>query len=200
MTVQSHDVYALIDPGSFLSYVVPYVATSFGIGPEQLHESFSVSTPIGESIMAAPIYKNCVVTVRSRDTMADLIELGMIDFDVIMGMDWLYSCFAKLDCRTRIMRLEFPNEPTVEWEGNNVMPKDREIDFGIDMMPDTQPISIPPYRVGPTELKELKEQLRDLLEKGFIRPSVSPWGAPVLFVRKKDVDCRLGGSRLEKLN
>ncbi|WMV33463.1 hypothetical protein MTR67_026848 [Solanum verrucosum] len=67
----------------------------------------------------------------------------------------------------------------------------REIDFGIDLLPDTQPISIPPYRMAPTELKELKEQLRDLLEKGFIRPSQSPWGAPVLFVKKKDGSLRM---------
>ncbi|WMV46051.1 hypothetical protein MTR67_039436, partial [Solanum verrucosum] len=51
------------------------------------------------------------------------------------------------------------------------VPPEREIDFGIDLLPDTQPISIPPYRMAPTELKELKEQLRDLLEKGFIRPN-----------------------------
>ncbi|WMV58989.1 hypothetical protein MTR67_052374, partial [Solanum verrucosum] len=67
----------------------------------------------------------------------------------------------------------------------------REIDFGIDLLPDTQPISIPPYRMAPTELKELKEQLKDLLEKGFIRPSQSPWGAPVLFVKKKDGSLRM---------
>ena len=54
------------------------------------------------------------------------------------------------------------------------VPSEREIDFGKDLFPDTQPISIPPYKMGPTELKELKEQLKDLLDKGFIRPSVSP--------------------------
>ncbi|XP_070034943.1 uncharacterized protein [Nicotiana tomentosiformis] len=53
------------------------------------------------------------------------------------------------------------------------MPPDRDIDFGIDLLPFTQPISIPPYRMAPVELKELKEQLRELLDKGFIRPSVS---------------------------
>ncbi|XP_070004542.1 uncharacterized protein [Nicotiana sylvestris] len=105
LTVQSHDVYALIDPGSTLSYVTPFVAMEFGIQPDHLHEPFLVSTPIGESITGARVYRGCVVMVRGRDTMADLIELGMVDFDVIMGMDWLYSCFAKLDCQTRTMRL-----------------------------------------------------------------------------------------------
>ena len=54
------------------------------------------------------------------------------------------------------------------------LPPDRDIDFCIDVEPGTRPISIPPYRMAPAELKELKEQLQDLLSKGFIRPSVSP--------------------------
>ncbi|WMV08788.1 hypothetical protein MTR67_002173 [Solanum verrucosum] len=66
-----------------------------------------------------------------------------------------------------------------------VLPE-REIDFGIDLLPDTQHISTLPYHMALEELKELKEQLEDLLNKGFIRPSISPWGAPVLFVQKKD--------------
>jgi len=69
--------------------------------------------------------------------------------------------------------------------------QDREIDLGIDVMPDTHPISIPPNMMAPAELKELKEQLRDLLEKGFIRPSVSPWGSSVLSIRKKDGSLRM---------
>ena len=66
------------------------------------------------------------------------------------------------------------------------LPPEREIDFPIDLVPDTSPISLPPYRMSPIELKELKTQLQELVDGGFIRPSISPWGAPVLFVKKKD--------------
>ncbi|KAJ8769788.1 hypothetical protein K2173_007648 [Erythroxylum novogranatense] len=66
------------------------------------------------------------------------------------------------------------------------LPPDWETEFEIDLVSGTTPISIPPYRMAPVELRELKAQLQELLDKGFIRPSVSPWGAPVLFVKKKD--------------
>nr|CAD1840547.1 unnamed protein product [Ananas comosus var. bracteatus] len=66
------------------------------------------------------------------------------------------------------------------------MPPDREIEFVVDLAPGTTPILKAPYRMAPAELKELRAQLQYLLDKGFIRPSVSPWGAPVLFVKKKD--------------
>jgi hypothetical protein len=71
------------------------------------------------------------------------------------------------------------------------LPPDREVEFTIELMPGTQPIHKAPYRMAPTELRELKEQLQELLDRGFIRPSVSPWGAPVLFVKKKDGSMRM---------
>ena len=71
-----------------------------------------------------------------------------------------------------------------------VLPE-REIDFGIDLLPDTSPISIPTYRMAPTELKELKDHLKYLLDKVFIRPSISLWGAPMLFIMKKDGSLRM---------
>ena len=63
--------------------------------------------------------------------------------------------------------------------------------FEIEVLPGTSPISKAPYRMAPIELKELQTQLQDLLDKGFIRPSHSPWGAPVLFVKKKDGTLRM---------
>ncbi|XP_070023178.1 uncharacterized protein [Nicotiana sylvestris] len=183
LTVHSHDVYALIDPYSILSYVTPYVSMEFGIEPKQLHEPLSVSTLVNESVLAAWVYRDFVVMVHGRDTMVDLIELGMVYFDVIMGMDF-YSCSSNLDCGTRTVRFEFPNEPVIEWKGGCIyhlvrvmdtkdeeptlesvpvvnefpevfldellgIPPDREIDFGIDVILGTQPISIPPYKIAP---------------------------------------------------
>ena len=71
------------------------------------------------------------------------------------------------------------------------IPPSREVDLGIELEPGMGPISKAPYRMTPAELKELKSQLQDLLDKSFIRPSVFPWGAPVLFVKKKDDSIRL---------
>jgi len=71
------------------------------------------------------------------------------------------------------------------------LPPPREIEFSIDLVPGAGPISITPYKMAPAELVELKKQIEKLLEKQFIRPSVSPWGAPVLLVKKKDGSSRL---------
>nr|GFD03182.1 putative reverse transcriptase domain, aspartic peptidase domain protein [Tanacetum cinerariifolium] len=78
---------------------------------------------------------------------------------------------------------EFPDVFPDELPG---IPPVREVEFNIELIPGAEPISKAPYRMDPVELTELKDQLHKLLERGFIRPSVSPWGAPVLFVKKKD--------------
>ena len=71
------------------------------------------------------------------------------------------------------------------------IPPEREVDLSIKILPRIAPTSRAPYRMAPTELKELKIQLQELLDKGFIRHSVSPWSAPVLFVKKKDDTLRM---------
>jgi hypothetical protein len=71
------------------------------------------------------------------------------------------------------------------------MPPDRDIEFVTELQPGTTPISKRAYRMPPKELAVLKNQLQELLDKGFIRPSSSPWGCPALFVKKKDGSLRL---------
>ncbi|XP_025623583.2 transposon Tf2-1 polyprotein [Arachis hypogaea] len=81
--------------------------------------------------------------------------------------------------------------PDVFPDDINEFPPNREVEFAIELVPGSGPISITPYRMSPLEMAELKAQLEDLLSKHFIRPSVSPWGAPVLLVKKKDGSMRL---------
>ena len=81
------DVYTLIDPGATLSFVTPLVARKFHVESELLHESYEVSTPIGVSIVARKVYRNCPVCILNKLLPCDLVELNMVDFDVILGMD-----------------------------------------------------------------------------------------------------------------
>ncbi|WMV33117.1 hypothetical protein MTR67_026502 [Solanum verrucosum] len=125
LSIFSHIVYALIDSGSTLSYVTPLIVEKFKRTPELLVKPFEVSTPIGESIIARRVYHNCIVTICDRDTLADLVELEMVDFDVIMGMDWLSSYYAMVDCRTKTVHFHFPKEAVLEWKGSIGAPREQ---------------------------------------------------------------------------
>ncbi|GJS41752.1 hypothetical protein Tco_0566795, partial [Tanacetum coccineum] len=83
---------------------------------------------------------------------------------------------------------DFPEVFPEELSG---LPLTRQVEFQIDLMPGAAPVARAPYRLAPSEMKELSEQLQELSDKGFIRPSSSPWGAPVLFVKKKDGSFRM---------
>ena len=206
-----------------------------------------VFVPNGDTMISERIVPGSRLVIQNKDYLADLIVLGIHDFDIVLGMDWLSKHRATLDFYKKEVRLVRPEEPGVIFRGIrreiassliNAMtaskmlwkgcqgylafvvdrrqegtrhedipivkefpdvfpydisglPPDREVEFTIDLIPGTEPISIPPYRMAPAELRELKAQLEELLSKGFIRPSISPWGAPILFVKKKDGSLRL---------
>ena len=87
---------------------------------------------------------------------------------------------GQVDVETIPVVREFPDMFPEELPG---IPFEREVDLSTELVPGTAPLSRAPYRMAPAELKELKVQLQELLDKGFVRPSVSPWGALVLFVK-----------------
>ncbi|KAL9374753.1 hypothetical protein Peur_031632 [Populus x canadensis] len=214
--------------------------------PTLLKSPITVSTPLDELILVKYVYLDCEIEIGDKIFMGDLNVLDMVDFDVILGMDWLAKHRASVNCWGKKIIFDLDEEVGLVFQGDKIgspsimlsaisrkmarkgiqcylayivdvekevpqldqvpivrefidvfpddlpgLPPYREIEFCIDLVPGTEPISMAPYRMAPAELRELKEQLQDLLDKKFIRPSVSPWGAPMLFVKKKDGSLRL---------
>nr|GFB29238.1 putative reverse transcriptase domain-containing protein [Tanacetum cinerariifolium] len=93
--------------------------------------------------------------------------------------------------KKRLEDIIFQNFPEVFPEDLSGLPPTRPIEFQIDLVPGAAPVARAPYRLAPSEMKELAKQLKELSDKGFIRTSSSPWGAPVLFVKKKDGSLRM---------
>ncbi|XP_070003000.1 uncharacterized protein [Nicotiana sylvestris] len=228
ISICGRDASVLFDPGSTYSYVSSLFAHFLVVPREPLGTLVHVSTPVGNSVVVDRIYWSCMVTFETR---ADLLLLDMIEFEVILGMDWLSPYHAVLDCHVKNDTLVMPESPRLEWKGSSVdisnrvisflkarhivekvvwliqlmfgmppqsMPSDRDINFFIDLAIVTQSISILPYRMAPKKLKELKEQLEELLAKVFVRLSISPWGAPVLLGARvsSEIDLRSGYHQL----
>jgi hypothetical protein len=107
-------------------------------------------------------------------------------------MDWLSKHKVPIDCAKKSIKLTTPEGKEMEFvaELPGMLP-DRDIEFVIELKPGTTPIYKTPYRMATPELAELNEHMKELLEKGFIRPSSSRWGAPVIFVPKNDGTQRL---------
>ncbi|GJV27700.1 reverse transcriptase domain-containing protein [Tanacetum coccineum] len=161
---------------------------------------------------------NCQQQNRRQETgrayAVTLLENG--SFDIVIGMDWLSKYHAKILCDEKVVHIPIDGETliirvmekkadekrlediSVVKEFPDVFPKDlpgippiRQVEFQIDLIPGAAPIARTPYRLAPSEMQELSNQLQELTDRGFIRPSTSPWGAPVLFVKKKDGSFRM---------
>ncbi|KAK9075673.1 hypothetical protein SSX86_004000 [Deinandra increscens subsp. villosa] len=173
------DICVLFDTGAMHSVVSLLFAKYLMIAPTTLDDTLRITTPL--------------------------------DFDIILGMDWLSRHHVTIECQTRRVLLGDSLRPELTYQGTqprkslkiiSALKAQKFISHGCagflasvkaitSDVPNAEPISKAPYRMAPLELKELKEQLQELLELGFIRLSVSPWGAPVLFVKKKDGSMRL---------
>ncbi|TYJ96189.1 ty3-gypsy retrotransposon protein [Cucumis melo var. makuwa] len=144
-----------------------------GLEVKSLSGVLSVSTSSREVLLSKEKIKACQIEIANQMLDVTLLVLDMQDFDIILGMDWLPADHASIDCfHTNKPEVSFSSEPVVR-EYPDVfldelpgLPPPREIDFVIELEPDTTSISRAPYRMAPAELKELKVQLQEFLDKG----------------------------------
>ncbi|GJV10096.1 putative reverse transcriptase domain-containing protein [Tanacetum coccineum] len=139
---------------------------------------YEIEIASGQLVEIDKVIKGCKLEIEGHVFDIDLIPFGHGSFDVIIGMDWLSNYKAEIVCHEKDGKV-FPDDLSG-------LPPIREIEFRIDLIPRATPVEKSPYHLAPSELEELSGQLKELQDKGFIRPNSSPWGAPVLFVKKKN--------------
>ncbi|XP_070032987.1 uncharacterized protein [Nicotiana tomentosiformis] len=110
------DSLVLFDPVFTYSYLSSYFASYLVMPRDSLSVPVCVSTPLGDSIIVDHVYHSCVVTIGSLETSVDLLLLDKVDFDDILGMDWLSPYHAILDCHAKTVTLAMPELPRLEWK------------------------------------------------------------------------------------
>nr|GEZ23366.1 hypothetical protein [Tanacetum cinerariifolium] len=138
------------------------------------------------------VFRGCTLGLLGHPFNIDLMLVELGSFDVIIGMDWFAKYHALIVCDEKVVRIPYGDEVLII-RGDNCddekdlpgLPPARQVKFQIDLVHGAAPVARAPYRLTPAKMQELSTQLQELSNRGFIRPGSSPWGAPVLFVKKK---------------
>ncbi|GJR60859.1 putative reverse transcriptase domain-containing protein [Tanacetum coccineum] len=212
---------ALFDSGADKSFVSANFSTLIDIEPVKLDTCYDVKLADRKVVSTNNVLRGCTLNLLNRSFPIDLMVIELGSFDIIIGMDWLSRYDAVILYGEKMVRIPLEGKTLViEGDRNNSrlkivsyikaqkyiekgyfpevfpvellgLPPPRKVEFRIDLIPGVALVVRAPYRLAPSEMKKLSMQLQELLKKGFIRPSSSSLGAPVLFVKKKDGSFRM---------
>nr|GEZ30785.1 putative reverse transcriptase domain-containing protein [Tanacetum cinerariifolium] len=162
------------------------------IKPVKLNSSYEVELVDRKVISTNSVLRGCTLNLLDHLFNINFMPIELGTFDVIVGKDWLVERDALIVCGRKEVHVPYKNKTLVVKSDSSVSRlKVISLEFKIELIPGAVPVTRAPYRLAPFELKELSDQLKELFEKGFIPPSSSPWGALVLFVKKKDGSFRM---------
>ncbi|GJW83990.1 putative reverse transcriptase domain-containing protein [Tanacetum coccineum] len=172
---------------------------NIGLKPNDLGFRYEIEIASGQLVKIDKVIKGCKLKIEGHVFDIDLIPFGHGSFDMIIGMDWLSNYKAKIIFHEKVVRIPLPDgKIVVVRDVLEIFPDDlsgllpiREIEFRIELIPGATSVAKSPYRLAPSKMEEFSGQLKELQDKGFIRPSSSPWGAPILFVKKNDGSFRM---------
>ncbi|GJY47979.1 putative reverse transcriptase domain-containing protein [Tanacetum coccineum] len=207
------------------SFVSVSLASMLNIPPITIDTFYNIEMADGNLVSTNTVIQGTTLTLLNQPLEIDLMPIKLGSFDVDIGMDWLSKYHARIICDEKVIHIPINCEtliirvmekksdekrlediPVVR-EFPEVFPKDlpglppvRQVEFQIDLIPGATPVARAPYRLAPSEMQELSNQLQELADRGFIRSSTSPWGAPVIFVKKKDGSFRICSSVYSKID
>nr|GEZ29287.1 reverse transcriptase domain-containing protein [Tanacetum cinerariifolium] len=172
----------LFNTGADRSFVSTTFSTQINVTPTTLDHCYDVELADGRIIGLNTILRGCTLNLLNHPFNIDLMPIELGSFDAIIGMDWLAKYQAVIVCAEKIVRIPWGNEtliihgdvqnfPEVFPEDLSGLPPTRPVEFQIDLVPGAALVARAPYRLVPSEMKELAEQLKELSDKGFIRPN-----------------------------
>nr|GEV78264.1 putative reverse transcriptase domain-containing protein [Tanacetum cinerariifolium] len=191
--------FVLFDSSSDRSFMDTRFTAMLDINPIKIGASYEVELADGRVASTNTVLKGFTLNLVNHIFEIDLMPIELGTFDVIIGMDWLVKRDAFIVCDERVIRIPYRNEMLIV-ESDKGLPPPRQTEFQNDLVPEAAPVAHASYKLASSEMKELSVQLQELLEKGFIRPSSSLWGAPVLFVKKKDGSYKMCSNVYSKID
>ncbi|GJW22690.1 putative reverse transcriptase domain-containing protein [Tanacetum coccineum] len=214
--LNQHLARVLFDFGADKSFVSISLASMLNIPPITIDTFYNIEMADRNLVSTNTVIQGCPLTLLNQPFKIDLMPIKLGSFDVVIIMDWLSKYHARIICDKKVVHIPINGETLIirVMEKNSdekkledipvvrefleVFPEDlpglppvRQVEFQIDLILGTTPVARAPYRLAPSEMQELSNQLQELSDRGFIRPSTSPWGALVLFVKKKDGSFRM---------
>ncbi|GJW83757.1 putative reverse transcriptase domain-containing protein [Tanacetum coccineum] len=214
--LNQHLARVLFDSGADKSVVSISLASMLNIPPITIDTFYNIKMADRNLVSTNTVIQDATLTLLNQPFKIDLMPIKLGSFNVVIGMDWLSKYHARILCDEKVIHIPINGEtliirvmektsdekrledipvvrefPKVFLKDLPGLPPIRQVEFQINLIPGAAPVARAPYRLAPSEMQELSNQLHELSDQGFIRPSTSPWGDPVLFVKKKDGSFRM---------
>ncbi|GJY19279.1 putative reverse transcriptase domain-containing protein [Tanacetum coccineum] len=189
--LNQHLARVLFDSGADKSFISISLASKLNIPPITLDTTYDIEMADGNLVGTNTVIQGCTLILLNQPFKIDLMPIKLGSFDVVIGMDWLSKYHAKILCDEKVVHIPIDGETLIiraqvmEKKSDERRLEDIPV---VREFPKVFPEDLPGL---PLVRQELSDQLQELVDRGFIRPSTLPWGAPILFVKKKDRSFRM---------